>query len=283
MKPSLLLVTAAIFALDPLGATASELTSLAPGRNEVLVEHDGHSRRLVVTTPESFERGNSYPVLFAFHGAGGTADPTSDRWSPHVNKHDLILISAEAIRPLAKWNFKANFHAQEYDDVGFISSVVGFLIDNKVADEKAVYATGHSSGGLFTYRLAKETDLCAAVSPMSCGMAQGAHDPRETTQPIPILQVIGDVDKSFNGSVEPKVTMYSAEERLEVWHRFNQCGPNPMVSRHGEELTVSTYSCPSGIEVTLCEAKDQGHHLRRDLRNRADVIALNFLLKHRKH
>ena len=268
--------------LIPSETFAADLAALSPGRNEVRIEHDGHSRRLIVTTPETYRRDTSYPVLFVFHGAGGTADPMSDRWKPHVNQRGLILISAEAIRPLAKWNFKSNFHNREYDDVGLIAKVVETLVASKVADGKAVYATGHSSGGLFTYRLAKETDLFAAVSPMSCGMAKGAHDPQETTKPIPILQVIGDVDKSFNGSIEPKVTMYSAEERIEVWRTFNQCRPDPVVVEHGEELLVSTYTCPSGIEVALCEAKAQGHHLRRDLRDRADSIALDFLLRHRK-
>ena len=160
--------------------------------------------------------------------------------------------------------------------------MVEILIASKIADDKAIYATGHSSGGLFCYRLAKETDLFAAVSPMSCGMAKGAHDPQEKTNPVSIMQVIGDVDKSFNGSVEPKVTMYSAEERIDVWRRFNQCRPDPVVVKHEEEIVVSTYASQSGIEVALCEVKGQGHHLRRDLRDRADSIALDFLLKHRR-
>jgi len=54
-----------------------------------------------------------------------------------------------------------NFHAFNYDDVGFITKVVKLLIKQKIADPKAIYATGHSSGGLFCYWLAKETGLFA--------------------------------------------------------------------------------------------------------------------------
>jgi len=42
--------------------------------------------------------------------------------------------------------------------------------------------------------LAKETALFAALSPMSCGMVKGAHDPGEKTKPVSIMQVIGDQD-----------------------------------------------------------------------------------------
>jgi poly(3-hydroxybutyrate) depolymerase len=135
---------------------------------------------------------------------------------------------------------------------------------------------------LFCYRLAKETDLFAAVSPMSCGMAKGAHDPQDNTNPVSIMQVIGDQDRSFNGSIAPKVTMYSAEERIEIWRRFHRCRPDPVVVEQGEEVVVSTYANQSGVEVALCKVKGQGHRIRRDLRDRADSIAIDFLLKHRR-
>ncbi|PHS09671.1 MAG: hypothetical protein COA78_11935 [Blastopirellula sp.] len=282
MKITLLLMMATIIAAVPSAAFATELTSLSPGTNEVQVKHNGRSRLLIITTPKTYESQGSYPVLFCFHGAGGKAEGQSKRWSPHADKRGLIVISAEAVQPLAKWNFKDKFHAEEYDDVGFISKVVEVLIANKTADRKAIYATGHSSGGLFCYRLAKETSLFAALSPMSCGMAKGAHDPGETTQPVSIMQVIGDQDKSFNGSSEPKVTMYSAAKRIDVWRTFNRCGPDPVVVNQGEEVVVTTYASQSGIEVAYCKVKGQGHHIRRDLRDSADSIALDFLLKHKK-
>lgn len=280
MKIAPLIIATAFSIINPSESQASELTSLSPGMNEVRIEHDGLSRRLIVTTPKTFDSQGSYPILFCFHGAGGKAEGPSNRWSPHADKHGLIVISAEAVQPLAKWNFMDNFHDRDHDDVGFISKVVGILIANKIADKNAIYATGHSSGGLFTYRLAKETDLFAAVSPMSCGMAKGAHDPQAKTKPVPIMQVIGDNDKSYNGSTNPKVTMYSADERIEIWRKFNRCGPDPIVVKYGDEITVYTYTSQSGMEVALCEVKDQEHLIRRDLRDSADSIAIDFLFKH---
>jgi len=282
MRTVLLFTVAALSILGPFDAFGAELTSLSPGTNEVQFEHDGHSRRLIVTTPKSFSHQLAYPVLFCFHGAGGRADGQSKRWSPQADRHGFIVICAEAIRPLAKWNFKDSFHAQEYDDVGFVVKVIETLLENKVADEKAIFATGHSSGGLFSYRLAKETDLFAAVSPMSCGMAKDAHEPGEGTQPVPVFQVIGDNDKSYHGSTNPKITMYSAAERIEIWRKFNQCDSDPVVVEYGDEIVVDTYTCPSGVEVALCKVKNQEHHIRRDLRDRADSIAIEFLLKHKR-
>ena len=267
---------------EPAGALATDLISLSPGRNEVQIKHDGQSRRLIITTPKTFGHQGPYPVLFCFHGAGGKAEGQSKRWSPHADERGLIVISAEAVQPQAKWNFRDKFHAEEHDDVGFVLKVVEALITNKIVDPKAVYATGHSSGGLFCYRLAKETVLFAALSPMSCGMVKGAHDPGEKTKPVSIMQVIGDQDKSFNGSSNPKVTMYSAAKRIDVWRTFNRCRLDPVVVNKGEEVVVYTYANQSGIEVAFCKVKGQGHHIRRDLRDIGDSAALDFLLKHKR-
>jgi polyhydroxybutyrate depolymerase len=280
MNTAMLLLTTVLVVETPR-ALATDLKSLSKGTNEVQFEHDRRSRRLIVTTPKSFERKRLYPVLFCFHGAGGKADGQSARWSPQADKRGLIVVSAEAVQPLAKWNFKDKFHDEEHDDVGFVSKVVESLIANEIADPEAIYATGHSSGGLFCYRLAKETSLFAALSPMSCGMAKNAHDPDVSTKPVSIIQVIGDQDKSFNGSSNPKVTMYSAAKRIDVWRTFNQCRPEPVVVTKGEDVAVYAYSSPSGIEVAYCKVKGQAHHIRRDLRNTADSIALDFLLSHK--
>lgn len=267
---------------SPLGVLASDLTSLIPGKNEIQIEHDGLSRKLIVTTPKDFDRQSAYPILFCFHGAGGKAEGQSNRWSPYADKRGVIVISAEAVQPLAKWNFVDDFHEVNHDDVGFITRVVEILVRQNIADSKAIFATGHSSGGLFCYRLAKESALFAALSPMSCGMVKDGHEPDEKTKPVPIMQVIGDKDKSFNGSTNPKVTMYSAEERIDVWRTFNQCGPEPVVVEDGDEIVLYTYAGPDGVEVVYCKVRDQEHHIRRDLRDRADTIAIDFLLKHKR-
>ncbi|MDG1874368.1 MAG: hypothetical protein P8J27_10690 [Mariniblastus sp.] len=255
---------------------------ISPGLNEIKHKHGSELRRLVIVAPKAFDKNKSYPVLYCFHGAGGKADKQIARWRRHVDKHNLILIGVDAVQSLKKWNFKDNFHAVNHDDVGLICEVTHALIANRLADSKAIYTTGHSSGGLFCYRLAKETSLFAAVCPMSCGMAKDAHDPDENTRRVHLLQVIGDQDKSYHGTTNPKITMYSADKRIEIWRTFNGCNTQPVTKIYNKELTLKTYTSRAGIEVAICEAKQQGHHLRLDLRDSADNIALDFMLSHRK-
>jgi len=282
VKTVLSLCASACFIFQPLHVSAGTLSTLAPGQNEIHIRHDNQSRRLLITTPARFDRQRRYPVLFCFHGAGGTADGPSRRWSPHANRRELIVISAEAVQPLAKWNFTDGFHTVDHKDVDLIADVTRRLIQNRTADPRAIYATGHSSGGLFCYRLARESTLFAALAPMSCGMAKGAHDPTIKTRQVSIMQVIGDRDKSFHGTSSPKITMYSATQRIDIWRTFNRCSATALTVTHGNEIVIRTHVSESGIQVAYCKVKGQGHILRRDLRDRADSLALDFLLKHRR-
>lgn len=263
---------------------ATELMSLSPGTNEILVEFDGLTRRLIITTPKTFDDQRIYSALFCFHGAGGKAENQSKRWRPQADERGIIVISAEAVQSGgAKWNFKDNFQDEDQKDVEFISKVIETLVASKVVDPKSIYATGHSSGGLFCWRLAKETDFFAALAPMSCGMAMDAHEPDKNTKQVSIMQVIGDQDKSFNGSTTKRVTMYSAEERIAIWRTFNECLPDPVVMNKGKVVEVFTYTNASGIEVAYCKIRGEGHHIKRKFRDKADSFALDFLLKHKKN
>ena len=105
------------------GGADSPLDTLSPGLNEIQIDHDGQSRRLLITTPKSLEAGRPYPVLFCFHGAGGKADGQSKRWSRHADPQNLIVVSCEAVQPMAKWNFMDQFHTVDHDDVGLVTGV----------------------------------------------------------------------------------------------------------------------------------------------------------------
>jgi len=250
--------------------------------NEIHIEHDNQSRRLLVVTPHDFEKDSIYPVLLCFHGAGGRAEGQARRWAPLTTQHNMLLVSVEAVQPLAKWNFMDGFHAVDHDDVGLVLTIVKTLISYGIADPMAIYATGHSSGGLFCYRLAKESSLFAAICPMSCGMAKGAHDPDGDTTQTSILQVIGDRDKSFHGSTTPKITMYSSDERIDIWRTFLACTPDPITARYGNTMTLRTYTNKNDIAVAICEVQGEGHILQNALRSKADSIALTFMHNHKK-
>ena len=179
---------------------------------------------------------------------------------------------------MAAWTFKEGAPTQA-DDVGLIKDIVALLDKQGLVDHRRIYATGSSSGGLMAYRLARETRLFAAIAPTKCGMAIGAHEPQKSTDPISIMQVIGDVDKSFNGSNKTH-PMYSAKERIDIWSKFNDC-ESPSFTDHGD-WTSTHYVCANNKEIELMILKGVGHSLGEKWGARTDKMLIEFLLKQTK-
>ena len=145
---------------------------------------------------------------------------------------------------------------------------------------KRVYATGGSSGGLFCYRLAKDTNLFAAIGPTKCGMIKGFHEPDSNTEPLSVMQVIGNKDKSFNGSSR-RLTMYSAEQRIELWRRFLACKPTPSTNTKIKGMTIKTYADDKGYEIVYCMLHGVGHSIPRPVRPVMDGLIVVFFMRHK--
>ena len=64
---------------------------------------------------------------------------------------------------------------------------------------------------------------------------------------------------------------------------FNQCDAQPTINQPFEKITLRTYGNAHDIEVVLCTVAGEGHHIRHDLRDKADRIALDFLMNHRRN
>ncbi len=259
----------------------TEFSSLLPGENEIFVEFDNLTRRMIIVTPATYDNTRLYPALFGLHGAGGKGDGFAVRFGPEVDERDMILISLEAVQPLAKWNFYDDFQVLDQKDVELIEQITKSLIAENAIEPDSVYATGHSSGGLLCWRLAKESNLFAALAPQSCGMTQDAHEPDASKKQVPVMQVIGTEDKSYNGS-NNAVVMYSAVERIDIWTTFNECDPTPVVTNPDPDLEVSTYTNDCGIEVVICRADGEEHNFANAIRETADDLVLDFLFRHAK-
>ena len=100
-------------------------------------------------------------------------------------------------------------------------------------DEKRIYATGHSNGGLFTYLLwAERGEVLAAVAPSAALLARGF----QKLQPKPVLHL---------GSPEDPLVKFAWQSRMiDYVLRVNGCGP-----RQAEAMGYNSYPSSKGTEV----------------------------------
>lgn len=127
------------------------------------------------------------------------------------------------------------------DDVGFTAAVLDDLGRRTGVDPRRVYVTGHSNGGMMSYRVAAELgDRIAAVAPVAGAMHLAPFRP---VRPVPVLHIhsVDDPRALYQGGEGPPfpgttrtVRHRPVEEGLEAWRSLNGCGGSPRVAERRE-------------------------------------------------
>jgi polyhydroxybutyrate depolymerase len=140
------------------------------------------------------------PVIFVFHGHGGTMQSMErkgfQKWWP-----EAIIVCPQGL-PTAtirdpegkRSGWQPGLGKNNDRDLKFFDAVLKTLRDKYKVDDKRIYATGHSNGGGFTYLLAAERgNILAAVAPSAAG--SGTLAKRKDLSPLPVLHIAGEKDE----------------------------------------------------------------------------------------
>ena len=221
-------------------ALALSCLAAAPAREsgflDKTIEHEGATVKYVVYVPKAYNPEKPHPTILFLHGAGERGD--DGQVQAKVGLGPAIKKAEE------KWNYIVIFpqvpKGKNFTD---IEKLVLAMIDKTKkeykVDEKRLYCTGLSMGGMGTWFLAcKYPDLFAAVAPI-CGRGNPAdaakikdlpiwnfHGDKDTAVNIKGSQDMIDAIKAAGGS--PKFTIYPGvghnswdkaynEEKLEEW------------------------------------------------------------------
>jgi polyhydroxybutyrate depolymerase len=159
---------------------------------------EGVEREALVYAPPS-AKTTATPVVFVFHGHGGTAAggirgfAIQQQWPEAISVYMQGLNTPGRLTdPEGKkpgWQHRVGDQGDR--DLKFFDAVLARLKQDYRVDPKRLYATGHSNGGGFTYLLwAERGDLFAAVAPS--GSAAAESIPK--LKPKPALHVAGEKD-----------------------------------------------------------------------------------------
>lgn len=255
--------------------------ALQPGTNLVELRHDGHLRKMLVRLPADYDTAKDYPVIFGFHGAGGPMEGYHRQLERLVDRHGVISVSPQGIsnaRKVTGWNGFDGHRISNTDDVGFVRKAVDHLGTRASIDRKRLYATGGSSGAIFCFRLAIETDLFAAIAPMRASMIDRLRVPDDHPG-ISILLVCGADDPLFKGGERARGEVFhSAPETMALWAASQKSGGKPRRERHAEHATITRYSPEEARhELLLYAVEGSGHKLgRRQMTEAIDFMGTFF-------
>lgn len=159
---------------------------------------------------------------------------------------------------------------QKIDDVAFTRALLDDLAKALPIDEKRIFATGMSNGGIISYRLASElSERIAAIAPVGGPMGTETCQPK---RPVPVMHFHGTDDKFApfkGGKGEDSLTgtpFYSVEHSINAWVKANGCDEKPTETElpdkvdDGTRVTRKAWANGrEGSEVVLFEIQGGGH------------------------
>jgi polyhydroxybutyrate depolymerase len=160
---------------------------------------DNLKRTFNIHIPSFYAKSDKLPLLIALHGRGGNGESmiliTRNGFNKLADKEGFIVVYPDGIEQ--NWNDgrmdeEANdrAHKENIDDVGFISSLIDYMINNYNIDPKRVYVTGISNGAIMAYRLACElSDKIAAIAPVDGNIPYQLLNVCSPSQPVSILAI----------------------------------------------------------------------------------------------
>ena len=217
---------------------------------------DGAVREALVYAPATARSAPS-PVVFAFHGHGGTMKYAANKFAIQKHWPEAIAVYMQGLNtpgtlidPQGKLpGWQKTFGDQGDRDLKFFDAVLATLKKDYKVDEKRIYATGHSNGGGFTYLLwAARGDVLAAVAP--CAAAAKAEF-KPHIKPKPVLHMAGEND--------PLVRFAWQQRTIDEVRKINGCGEG---KPWGEHCTL--YPSKTGTPV-VTYIHTGGHMMPEDV------------------
>lgn len=251
--------------------------TLGPGDYDFSLEHDGLTRTYKLHVPRQYDRRTQVSVVLYIHGGGGNARSAYlDKMDKSSDKFGFILAIPEATGEVKFGELRGSWNGGIWatgeccgsaDDVGFIARMIEEIKSNFNVDEKRIYATGISNGGLMTNRIGCElSDKIAAIATVAPAAIPSGCKP---LRPLPVMDIHGidDTHNPFYGG-EPSSAIsrkvdYKRMMPAQVvgrWLDINGCVGEPVISSLNRKVTYSTYAqCKSGSEVVFVKVEDMGH------------------------
>ncbi|NBV46952.1 MAG: esterase [Planctomycetia bacterium] len=210
----------------------------------------GTLEREAVVIPPSKKTDGPVPVVFVFHGHGGTMKHMEKlgfqkQWPEAVIVCPQGLPTVTGRDPEGKragWQQKIGDNDDR--DLKFVDAMLKTVREKYKVDNSRVFATGHSNGGGFTYLLgaARPKDF-AAIAPSAAG-ASGLRTAKEK-QPLPVLHIAGEKDET--------VPFANQQKTVETVRKFNGCEADGKPWANVGDLTGTIYRSKDGAPVVFVE------------------------------
>lgn len=224
---------------------------------------DGVDRLYNMFVPKPYDADRPHPVIFSYHGVGGTANTNQfklDNLSTANDGYSINVAPQGWTSP--EWN---EIHFVPYNlDASLVvfDQVLAKLSAEYCIDLNRIYVTGHSNGGQMAFHLGcLRADRVRAVFPSGgrCfSYGPGVCDPyndlaHQCNGEVMVMSVMGELDVERHADEEATLAGFTARQGCTGVKEA--VDPSPCLRFTG---------CDPGKEVTTCRIPGLAHQLWKD-------------------
>lgn len=246
---------------------------LTAGTQRVELTVDGCVRSYIVHVPPGIAPQEKLPLVLVLHGAAMNGQwmmsYTGMNAKADADKFIAVYPDGTGFGPFLTWNAGGPSWGRP-NDVKFLTSLVDDVGTRIAVDQRRVYATGLSNGGMMSYRLALEASgRIAAIAPIAGTMLVRDQVP---TRAVPVMHFHGTADRIVppggpSAGTPSFVSFLSVAETLQLWCQFNRCDFNDLAENQlidrvfdGTRVRKIRYrAAADGADVVYISIENGGH------------------------
>jgi polyhydroxybutyrate depolymerase len=204
---------------------------------ELSLSHKGLTRWFFEYRPTR-PVSNGSPLVLVLHGGTESMKEVfhtrgMHRWIDVCEKNGFLMLVPNAVDIRTgdtkgdnqNWNDYRNLHGDKIDDTGFFAALVNWAIAERGIDASRVYLTGHSNGGMMSYRALIETSppTYAAAAVFIANLSENPVPDVNHSTPIFIMNGNKDrmVDWKGGPMYGPQGSVRSALATRDYWIKAN--------------------------------------------------------------
>jgi|AGTN01.1.fsa_nt_gi Poly(3-hydroxybutyrate) depolymerase len=282
-----------------LNAPDAGAQSLPSEQQTILFQ--GMERTFQVYSPPTVDRTKPSPLVFLFHGGGGSGSQAEFTYKMDecARSKKFIVVYPDGLHK--QWNDGRPTANPRIDDVGFVQAIIDTLKTQMKIDERFIFSSGMSNGAMFSHHLGLHLSQSIKAIGTVAGEITVGDENVKPTKPVSVLSIHGTDDElvPINGGfvVSPKGgRVTSQNDTFKKWQSYNGGAsgsakisviPPTKYSLQGTTFvpiqtpaTVTTVKTKSGSTCTRVTVQNAGHtwagHVTPGLTGKDGITAINF-------
>jgi poly(3-hydroxybutyrate) depolymerase len=228
----------------PNGSSGCGVAPPGSGAGKTLVV-DGTTRSYVLSLPSGYDRTRAYPLIFAFHGLGGSGSQAQLYFGlAQASQGQAILVYPDAAGSSRAWGVTG---ASATLDIAFFDALLRTLSSSLCVDQSKVFAAGHSMGGYFSNTLGcARGNTLRAIAPVAGGGPYVSCDNGKVAAWL------------MAASNDTVVSPSAGQASRDHWLRANGCSATTRPV--GPSSCVAYDGCDAAHPVQWCLESTGGHN-----------------------